>query len=178
MTTTGSRWRPFGTGVLALAVAAALGAALGAGPRPDGRDAARAQEQAAGDGNGGDGIVFLHALDDTPIGFTYRPEQEITEAVAAFHRTAENPYRDDPEAIAVGQKLYKQWCQACHLPDATGRIGPSLVDEEVRYPRVATDRGMFEVIYAGGAGAMQAFGQRIDQDEILKVMAFIDSLRG
>jgi cytochrome c-L len=35
---------------------------------------------------------------------------------------------------------------------------------------------MFEIIYAGGAGAMQAFGRRLGQDEILKVMAYVSAL--
>jgi cytochrome c-L len=56
-------------------------------------------------------------------------------------------------------------------------MGPNLIDDEFHYPRVNTDQGMFEVIYGGAAGAMQAFGQRIDQDEILKITAFVDSLR-
>jgi len=42
---------------------------------------------------------------------------------------------------------------------------------------VATDVGTFEVIYGGGTGAMQAFGDRLTQEEILKIMAFIDSLK-
>ena len=45
------------------------------------------------------------------------------------------------------------------------------------YQRVANDVGMFEVIYGGASGAMQAFGNRLTQDEILKMMAFIDSIK-
>ena len=44
------------------------------------------------------------------------------------------------------------------------------------YPRMTTDHGKFEIIYAGGAGAMQAFGRRIDQDAILEIIAFLDTL--
>ena len=43
--------------------------------------------------------------------------------------------------------------------------------------RTGTERGRFEIIYAGGAGAMQAFGQRLDQDQILQVMAYLEVLR-
>ena len=42
---------------------------------------------------------------------------------------------------------------------------------------MAGDVGLFEVIYGGATGAMQAFGNRLTQDEILKMMAFIDSLK-
>ena len=123
-----------------------------------------------------DEITFRHPLDNKPLEFEYRPDQEITPAVETFHETGENPYAGDEEAIAEGKKLYAKYCQACHLPDGTGRIGPSLVDDEWKYERADTEVGRFEIIYAGAAGAMQAFGQRIDQDAILKVMAYIDAL--
>lgn len=121
-------------------------------------------------------ITFLHALDNQPLEFTFRPEQEITPQVEQFHREAQNPYRADPEAIAAGQKLYAKWCQACHLKDGSGRIGPNLTDDQWQYDRTATDQGKFEILYGGGAGAMQAFGRRMDQDDILKLMAYLDVL--
>jgi cytochrome c-L len=122
-------------------------------------------------------IVFLHALDNQPIDFTFRPDQEITPAVEQFHKTAENAYSGDPAAIEAGEKLYARLCQACHLGDGSGRIGPNLVGDNPKRARTGTERGRFEIIYAGGAGAMQAFGQRLDQDQILQVMAFLEVLR-
>lgn len=121
-------------------------------------------------------IVFLHSLDNQPIEFTYRPDQKITEAVEHMHATGENLYAGNQAAIDEGKKLYMKYCKACHLKDGKGRIGPNLIDDKWRYERTATEKGRFETIYAGGAGAMQAFGRRIDQDQILKVMAFIDTL--
>jgi len=123
------------------------------------------------------GIVFLHALDNQPIEFDLRPDEEITPAVQQFHKKAENAYSSDPAAIEAGEKVYAKLCQACHLKDGTGRIGPSLVGDSPKRARTGTDRGRFEIIYAGGAGAMQAFGQRLDQDEILQVMAYLEVLR-
>ena len=96
--------------------------------------------------------------------------------MADFHATGENPYAGDEQAIADGAALYKRWCQACHLPDGTGRIGPNLVDEQWKYERTGTDVGQFEIIYAGGAGAMQPFRARISQDEMLKVITYVDAL--
>lgn len=127
--------------------------------------------EAAGD------VQFLHALDNKPLALDLRPDQTLTPAVKAFHQKAENPYRGNAEAIADGEKLYQKLCQACHLKDGTGRIGPNIVDDDWKYPRTATDQGKFEILYAGGAGAMQAFGLRIDQDEILRLMAYLDVLR-
>lgn len=126
----------------------------------------------------GGGIEFRTVVGDKPIAFDLRPDQEITPAVETFHRTGENPYAGEEEAIAEGKKVYAKLCASCHLATGTGRIGPSLADEQWNHPRLDTEVGRFEIIYAGGAGAMQAFGRRIDQDEILKVMAYIDTFRG
>jgi cytochrome c-L len=97
--------------------------------------------------------------------------------VAQFHKTAQNPYAGDQAAIEAGEELYAKLCQACHLKDGTGRIGPNLVDDKWQRARTGTDRGRFEIIYAGGAGAMQAFGRRIDQDQILRLLAYLEVLR-
>jgi cytochrome c-L len=126
----------------------------------------------------GEGIVFRTVIGDKPIAFDLRPDQEITPAVEEFHRTGVNPYAEDEAAMAEGKGVYVKLCQSCHLPTGEGRIGPSLADDQWNHARLDTDVGRFEIIYAGGAGAMQAFGRRIDQDEILKVMAYIDSFRG
>lgn len=121
-------------------------------------------------------IVFRDVLTKQPIEFNKMPSQQITDAVKEFHRTAKNPYSGNTEAIAKGKESYAQYCQPCHLPDGSGRLGPSLIDNQWSHPDMAGDKGMFEIIYAGGAGAMQAFGDRISQDDILKTMAYIESL--
>jgi cytochrome c-L len=123
---------------------------------------------------GQDEVQFQDPLNDEPLDV---PREDVSAAVAQFHETGENPYTGDEQAIGEGRALYKRWCQACHLPDGTGRIGPNLVDDQWRYERNGTDVGQFEIIYAGGAGAMQAFGQRLTQDEILRLIAFLDTLR-
>jgi cytochrome c-L len=123
------------------------------------------------------GIQLLDPLTNQPLALEQRPEQTITPAVEQFHETGANRYAGDPQAIAEGKKIYQRWCQACHLPDGSGRIGPNLNDDQWQHPRSSTAQGKFEIIYAGGAGAMQAFGDRLDQDEILKLIAFIDTLQ-
>jgi cytochrome c-L len=124
-----------------------------------------------------DGIQFLDPLTNEPLELEQRPDQEITPAVAQFHETGANPYTGDEAAIQEGEKIYDRWCRSCHLEDGSGRIGPNLNDEQWKYRRADTDQGKFEIIYAGGAGAMQAFGDRLDQDEILKLIAFVDTLQ-
>ena len=119
-----------------------------------------------------------HALTDKPLEFKYRTDQTITPQVTEFLQTGTNPYKGDDAALADGKKVYKKLCQACHLKDGKGRIGPNLTDENWTRKRTDTELGRFEIIYGGGAGAMQAFGRRIDQDDILKVMVYIDTFRG
>jgi cytochrome c-L len=122
-------------------------------------------------------IVFRDVLTKQPIEFTKLPSQEITAAVKEFHRTAKNPYSGDQQARSKGKELYAQYCQPCHMPDGSGGMGPSLIDDQWSHPDLAGDKGMFEIIYGGGAGAMQSFGDRISQDDILKTMAYIETLR-
>jgi len=128
-------------------------------------------------GVAGDGVQFLDPLTDQPLELRQRPEEEPTPAVERFQATGENPYAGDRQAIAEGKKTYDRWCRSCHLADGSGRIGPNLNDDQWQRARTGTAQGKFEIIYAGGAGAMQAFGDRLDQDEILKLIAFVDTLQ-
>jgi cytochrome c-L len=131
--------------------------------------------RATGAGAAEDGVQFLDPLSNEPLEIELPPDSP--EAVEQFHATGENPYAGDEGPIAEGGKIYGRWCQACHLPDGSGRIGPNVNDDQWKYARTGTAVGQFEIIYAGGAGAMQAFGTRLDQDEILKVIAFLETLQ-
>jgi cytochrome c-L len=123
-------------------------------------------------------IVFRHVLDNSPLEIKPRPNEVETEAVKSFKETGKNAYVGDQTAIGEGKKLYQANCQACHLPDGSGRIGPSLIGDEWKHERAATDVGMFEILYGGASGAMQSFARRgMTQDEMLKVIAFVRSLK-
>lgn len=125
-------------------------------------------------GNCPEKLPFTHVLTNKPLP-QFKPDEEITEAVDTFHCTGENAYDGNAEAIAAGQKEFRL-CASCHGPKGEGRIGPSLIDEAVKYERVATEHGEFEVIYGGAAGAMQPMGRRFTQDQILRIMAYIETL--
>ena len=123
-------------------------------------------------------IPFKHPLDNSPLDVKLLPNETETEAVTQFHATGQNRYRDSPAALAEGKELYEQHCQSCHLPDGSGRLGPSLITDDWKYKRVVDDVGMFEVIYAGAAGAMQSFFRRgVTQDETLKMIAYVRTLK-
>ncbi len=120
---------------------------------------------------------FTSPLDDRPLEVKTLPGETVTESVRKFYDTGQDPYRGDAQALADGKQIYETFCQACHLPDGSGRIGPSLIGDTHRYPRFTTDKGMFEIVYGGATGAMQPFGKRLTQDQILRVMAYVRSLR-
>jgi len=123
-------------------------------------------------------VVFKHPLDDAPIEIKLLPNEQETGAVKEFHATGQIRYLTDASALEEGKDLYARHCQSCHLPDGSGRLGPSLITDDWKYKRVATDVGMFEVIYAGAAGAMQSFFRRgLTQDETLKIIAYVRTLK-
>lgn len=121
--------------------------------------------------------AFTSVIDNGPLEIKLLPGETITEGVRKFYDTGEDPYKDDPRAVEEGKSLYQTYCQACHLPDGSGRIGPSLIGDTHHYPRFTTDKGMFEIIYGGATGAMQPFGRRLTQDQILHVMAYVRALK-
>lgn len=126
----------------------------------------------------GPAIQFRHALDNSPIEIKPRANETFTAAVEQFLATGKNPYHGDAEALEAGRKLYQRNCQACHMPDGSGRLGPSLIDGEVINPRAGTDVGDFEIVYAGGRGAMQSFARRgMSADDMLRIIAHVRSLK-
>ncbi len=120
--------------------------------------------------------VFVHPFDGAPIETPLEEGEAETPALKEFKETGVNPYRDQAEAVADGKRLYEQWCQVCHAADASGNMGPSLVDDKHVYAQTATDVGMFAIVYAGASGAMQGFSGRITQDDMLKLIAYVRSL--
>jgi cytochrome c-L len=106
-----------------------------------------------------------------------------------FLTTGKNPYIGNAEAIARGQKVYQLYsCTQCHGPEAKGQVGPGLVGPDFKYPKNATNKGMFETIWHGTNGGMGGKGigimdpsdpkNGISPDEMLKVIAWIRSVSG
>jgi cytochrome c-L len=122
-------------------------------------------------------IEFKNALDDSPLDVAPPPGETFTDAVKQFHETGTNAYDGNADAVASGKELYNTNCQVCHGKTGAGGMGLNLVDDKVAYPRVVSDVGMFEVIYGGASGAMRGWKGRMTQDEILKVIAYVRSLK-
>jgi cytochrome c-L len=121
-------------------------------------------------------ITFRHAFDRSPLDITPKAGEVLTDQVKEFRKSGQNPYNGKSDVIAQGKKLYGEFCESCHLPDGSGRMGPSLIGDSHVHSQVKTDVGLFEVVFGGAAGAMQPFSKRMTQDEILKVMAYLRTL--
>ena len=126
--------------------------------------------------NQGGPLTFRHPIDNTVLDFNAAPDARLTTQARQFRESGKNPYNGNAAAIAEGKVAYQQNCAGCHLDDASGRIGSNLVDRQYNHPRTNTDVGVFEVIWAGGSGAMQPYSGRIPADTMLKIISFINSL--
>jgi cytochrome c-L len=107
-----------------------------------------------------------------------------TPAAKEFLATGKNPYIGNKEAEEKGHKVFGMYsCTQCHGPEAKGQVGPGLVGPTFKYPKNATNKGMFETVWHGTNGGMGAKGKGLmdptdasnglTPDELLKVIAWI-----
>ncbi len=124
-------------------------------------------------------ISFVSTQDSKPIEIDHAFFD--TAAAKEFLTTGKNPYIGDEEAIAKGKKIFGLYsCTQCHGPTAQGQVGPGLVGPTFKYPKNATNKGMFETIWHGTNGGMGGKGKGImtptdgmTPDEVLKTIAWI-----
>jgi cytochrome c oxidase cbb3-type subunit 3 len=85
-----------------------------------------------------------------------------------------NPFRGDAAAVAAGQEVFQQTCVACHLADASGLVGPSLVDPYWKYG--SDDAALFETVAKGRPAGMPPWEAVLGADRIWKVLAYLETL--
>ncbi|MEM9704176.1 MAG: cbb3-type cytochrome c oxidase N-terminal domain-containing protein [Planctomycetota bacterium] len=77
----------------------------------------------------------------------------------------------------VGEAIYKANCVSCHGPDALGLVGPNLRDDA--YKNIASIDSIPRVMKGGAAGgAMPAWQNRLSDNEIVMISAYVAGLRG
>ena len=144
-------------------------------------------KSAAASAGGGEMLKFEATQDGAPLNI--KAELFDTPAAKEFMTTGKNPYIGNAEAIEKGHKLFNLYsCTQCHGPEAKGQVGPGLLGPTFRYPKNATNKGMFETIWHGTNGGMGAKGiglmdptdpaNGLKPDEILKIIAWIRSHGG
>ena len=86
-----------------------------------------------------------------------------------------NPLESDPQVRTVGSQLYHSYnCVDCHGMDGSGAMGPSLADGRWRFG--GTPAEVFESIYQGRPDGMPAWGGRISDTDIWRLVAYVRSL--
>lgn len=87
-----------------------------------------------------------------------------------------NPYAGNQVAIAEGRRLFLWYnCAGCHGGHAGGGMGPSLRDQVWLFG--GSDAAIFASISEGRGEGMPAWGTKIPEDQIWKLVAYIKSLR-
>ncbi|MGH0034978.1 MAG: c-type cytochrome [Myxococcota bacterium] len=95
---------------------------------------------------------------------------EVRSAAAA----AGNPFRGDEAAIAEGSQVFATICAACHKPDGSGLVGPSLVDPYWKYGN--DDTSLFASVSEGRPAGMPAWGEQLGTEKIWKALAYMETL--
>jgi len=87
-----------------------------------------------------------------------------------------DPYINNPVALEEGRKLFVWYnCYGCHGGHGGGGMGPSLRDQSWMYG--STDAQIFYSIAQGRGKGMPAWGTKIPEDQIWKLVAYIKSMR-
>ncbi len=132
-------------------------------------------------------VKFVTTQDGSPL--VIPADQFDTPAAKEFLATGKNKYVGDAEAIKKGKKIFGLYsCTQCHGPEAAGQVATGLIGPTYKYPKTATNKGMFEIIWHGTNGGMGGKGKGLMDptdpnngltvDETLKVIAWIRSKGG
>lgn len=115
------------------------------------------------------GASALHAQGAAPS------DSVLKEAPKPAPGSIKNPYTGNADMIAAGKQIwFKMSCYGCHGTMGGGGMGPNLTDAEWRYG--GDDTSVFTTIKWGRSGGMPAWGTKLSDDEIYKVMAYVRSL--
>ncbi|HEU4565083.1 MAG TPA: c-type cytochrome [Gemmatimonadaceae bacterium] len=86
-----------------------------------------------------------------------------------------DPYTGDITAATEGRQLFVQYnCSGCHGGRAGGGMGPSLRDSLWIYG--SSDTQLLSTILEGRSAGMPAWGGRLPEDQIWKIVAYIRTL--
>ncbi|MDH3521244.1 MAG: c-type cytochrome [Myxococcales bacterium] len=124
------------------------------------------------------GIAYI--LYYTLSGWSSRGQYDAQLAAAALRAEAvraalpaANPYRGDAAAVREGAQVYATICAACHKPDGSGLVGPSLVDPYWKYGN--SDAVLFQTVSEGRPGGMPPW-KTLGSEKIWKALAYIETL--
>jgi len=86
-----------------------------------------------------------------------------------------NPFEGDRGKIKEGGALFISYnCMDCHGADGSGAMGPSLADGRWHFGGTAGE--VYQSIFEGRPEGMPAWGGRIPDDQIWRLVAYVQSL--
>ncbi|MBZ5666094.1 MAG: c-type cytochrome [Acidobacteriia bacterium] len=89
-------------------------------------------------------------------------------------RERKNPFEGNPQAVAVGRKLFEQHCAECHGKKAEGtRKAPSLLREEVQQ---ATPGTLFWILTNGVVRQGMPVWSKLPEPQRWQIVTFLGSL--
>ena len=121
-------------------------------------------------------ITLRHAIKGTELDMSFAKKGGDTPAFKEFMKEGRNPYNTDEAVIKQGESLYMTGCSGCHGHEAEGKLGPGLADDYWTYPSIATDKGLFEILFGGANGMMGPQYVNFNTDEMLQIMAWVRSI--
>lgn len=97
------------------------------------------------------------------------------EKVPAPYRDKVNPYRDQPDAIAAGRRVFVDHCAHCHGEDAEGtKKRPSL--RSARVQQEATEGDLFWLLKNGSMSYGMPTWAKLGDPQIWQVITYVRSL--
>ncbi len=82
-----------------------------------------------------------------------------------------------PDWLTIGQGIFRANCISCHGDKGQGLVGPNMTDDS--YKNIKTLMDIPRVVQEGAAAqAMPSWRNRLNQNEIILVSAYVASLRG
>lgn len=85
-----------------------------------------------------------------------------------------NPFAGNAAAAQEGAETFATICSACHKPDGSGLVGPSLVDPYWKYGHADAD--VFESVAKGRPAGMPPWQTQLGADKIWKVIEYVNTL--
>jgi len=86
-----------------------------------------------------------------------------------------HPSQGDQAKVKEGGELFVSYnCMDCHGADGSGAMGPSLADGRWHFGGTAGE--VYQSIYEGRPDGMPAWGGRIPDDQIWRLVAYVQSL--
>lgn len=107
-----------------------------------------------------------------PIGIPVGPVPGAPVATKAPN----DPYGQEKVVLSEGRRLFVSYnCAGCHGDHAGGGMGPSLRDADWRYGGAPAQ--VFNSVAEGRGDGMPAWGTKLPEDQIWKLVSYIKSLR-